>query len=522
MGEFVVAVDVGTGSARAGVFDRTGALMARAARTIALNREGAAIAEHSSVDIWSAVTASVRDAVAQSGIDPAEVDAIGFDATCSLTFLDRQGRPISVALSGEPGWDTIAWLDHRAIREAAHLTESGADSLRYCGNIVSPEMQLPKIMSARDMLAPDRWQAVGMILDLADFLTFRATGSLSRSASTLIAKWHYLGHAEPGWDGDLLRAGRLEDLREKAGISDAPVAPGSPIATLSAEAATAFGLPRSVKVAAGMIDAYAGTLAQIGADPDAADHASLIGGTSTCVMRLSSEPHFLHAFWGPYFGAALPGYWISEGGQSAAGALLDHILRIHLGRPPVTADHEQVLALISAELLSRGHDFGHRIHVLPDFHGNRTPFGEASMLGSIHGLSLDASFEGLAALYYRTMVALVLGMRQTIERMEASGPIKRLYFGGGHAKNPLFAHLYADITGRDVIVSAGEEAMLLGTAMTAASAAGWHGSLAEACRAMQRRSETVYHPNPANHHAFERDYRIFLRMQEQRQELAGL
>jgi FGGY-family pentulose kinase len=522
MGEFVVAVDVGTGSARAGVFDRKGALIARAAQAIALNRESAVLAEHSSSDIWNAVTASVRDAVARSGIDPEHIDAIGFDATCSLTFLDRQGKPVSVALSGEPGWDTIAWLDHRAMAEARHLTMSGAESLRYSGNIVSPEMQLPKIMSARDMLRLDKWRDVGMILDLADFLTFRATRSPARSASTLIAKWHFLGHAEQGWDEHLLREGGLENLREKAGIGGAPIPPGSPIAALSEEGASAFGLRRRVKVAAGMIDAYAGTLALTGADPDATDHASLIGGTSTCVMRFSSEPHFLHAFWGPYFGAALPGHWISEGGQSAAGALLDHILRIHLGRPPVTADHEQVLAHISAELASRGHDFGRHIHVLPDFHGNRTPFGEASMLGSIHGLSLDTSSEGLAALYYRTMVALVLGMRQTIERMEAAGPIRRLHFGGGHAKNPLFAHLYADITGRDVIVSAGEEAMLLGTAMTAASAAGWHGSLAEACRAMQRRTETVYHPNPANHHAFERDYRVFLRMQEQREELERL
>ena len=41
MGEFVVAVDVGTGSARAGLFDRNGGLVARAARAIAMNRDGA-------------------------------------------------------------------------------------------------------------------------------------------------------------------------------------------------------------------------------------------------------------------------------------------------------------------------------------------------------------------------------------------------------------------------------------------------------------------------------------------------
>jgi L-ribulokinase len=522
MGEYVVAVDVGTSSARAGIYTRQGVLVSRAARPIAMNREGAVFAEHASADIWAAVVASVRQAVADSGIDPGLVDAIGFDATCSLTFLDAEARPLSIARSGEAGWDTIAWFDHRAMAQASSLTQSGAASLRHSGDIVSPEMQLPKIMWVRDHL-PDTWRDTAMILDLADFLTFRATGSLGRSASTLVAKWNYLGHDDKGWDRELLHESGLDDLCEKAAIVGAPQPSGSAIGTLSSEAAAVLGLPEACQVAAGMVDAYAGTLALTGPDPDADDSVSLIGGTSTCVMRFCRQPQFLHAFWGPYFGAALPGHWISEGGQSAAGALLDHILSIHLGRTPTTADHETVLGHVQQGLANFGDEYGHRIHVLPDFHGNRTPFGDDRMLGAIHGLSLDHSAEGLAALYYRTMVALALGMRQTIERMEAGAtPIRRLHLGGGHAKNPLFAQLYADAIGRDVVISAGEEAMLLGTAMTAASAAGWHASLGESCQAMRRRTETVVHPNPANRSGFERDYRVMLRMQQHRAEIAAL
>lgn len=522
MGEFVVAVDVGTSSARAGVFSRLGALISRAACPITMNREGVVFAEHSSTEIWSAVVACVREAVANSAVDPAAIDAIGFDATCSLTFLDDQGQPLSVARSGEAGWDTIAWLDHRASAQSYMLTQSDAEALRYTGDILSPEMQLPKIMWVRDHL-PDTWRDVAMILDLADFLTFRATGSLARSASTLIAKWNYLGHDETGWDPELLRDAGLEDLAEKAGIVGTPQSSGGAIGNLSPEAASAFGLPETCQVAAGMVDAYAGTLALTGVDPDAADSVSLIGGTSTCVMRFSRQPQFLHAFWGPYFGAALPDYWISEGGQSAAGALLDHLLRIHLGRAPVMADHEKVLERVATLLAHQGAELGRSIHVLTDFHGNRTPFGDAKMLGGIYGLSLDASADGLAALYYRTMVALALGMRQTIERLaDGHNPIRRLILGGGHAKSPLFAQLYADAIGRDVVISAGEEAMLLGTAMAAASAAGWHPSLAETCQAMRRRTEVVVHPNPANRAGFDRDYRILLKMQQHRAEIAGL
>lgn len=521
MGEYVVAVDVGTGSARAAVLDRRGTLLARAARAIAMNREDVVTAEHSSLDIWDAVTVSVREVVAHAGIDAGQVDAIGFDATCSLTFLDGHGQPLSLARSGEPGWDTIAWLDHRAIAEAGRLTASGAAALRYSGGVVSPEMQLPKLMWVRDHL-PQVWQKAAIILDLADYLTYRATGSPLRSASTLTAKWNYLNHAKAGWDGGLLAAASLAGLPHKAGILATPAPAGEPVGLLSAAAAATLGLRQGCRVAAGMVDAYAGVLALTGGDPDACDSASLIGGTSTCVMRFSAQPRFKPAFWGPFFGAALPGYWISEGGQSAAGALLDHILRIHLGRSITADDHDKVLARIAALHAGQGTDFGRQIHILPDFHGNRTPFGDAAMLGGIHGLSLDSSFDALAALYYRTMVALVLGMRQTIERMEeGETPIRRLHLGGGHAKGSLFAQLYADATGREVVISSGDEAMLLGTAMTAASAAGWYPSLAEACVGL-RRPERVVLPNPANKPALDRDYRVMLKMQRHREELVGM
>jgi len=434
MGEFVVAVDVGTGSARAGVFDRKGSLLGRAARAIAMKREDAVTAEHSSTDIWNAVVECVREAVDASSIDPASVDAIGFDATCSLTFLDTRGQPVSIAKSGETGWDTIAWLDHRAVAEADALTRCGSEALRYSGGIISPEMQLPKLLWVKQHL-PRAWAKAGIILDLADYLTWRATGSLVRSASTLTAKWCYLNHTADGWDQDFLIRAGLPDLAAKASIAGSPVETGGSMGSLSPEAARALGLPQTCRVAAGMVDAYAGALALIAARSDIADSAGLIGGTSSCVMRLADEPEFLAAYWGPYFGAALPNQWVLEGGQSAAGALLDHIVRTQFGREVSAAEHEAILGRIADLRARHGTALGHSIHILPDFHGNRTPAGDASLLGTIHGLSIDSSFDGLAALYYRAMLALALGIRQIVDGMEEGlAPIRRLHLGGGHAK----------------------------------------------------------------------------------------
>ena len=330
MGEFVVSVDVGTSSARAGIYDRAGVLLARAARPIAMNRKGSLDAEHNSADVWAAVTESVNDALAASAIDRDSVDAIGFDATCSLVFLDKHGRPLTVSADREQGWDTLAWLDHRAVHEAAALTKSKLPALSYVGGIVSPEMQLPKIMWVKQHL-PDVWEKTGYILDLADFLTYRATGVALRSQSTLTTKWNFLNHQTNGWDAELLAKCGLSDLCEKAGIADRPAPTGTAVGTLAEGAAAALGLPQTCKVAAGMIDAFAGALSLTGAIPDAGDAASLIGGTSSCVMRFFRAPHFIPSFWGPYYGAALDDRWIIEGGQSATGALLDHLIRTHAG-----------------------------------------------------------------------------------------------------------------------------------------------------------------------------------------------
>jgi FGGY-family pentulose kinase len=520
MGEFVVAVDVGTGSARAGVYDRKGALIARAMRPIAMNRESSLTAEHNSTDIWAAVTSAIDDALTTADIDRMLVDAIGFDATCSLVFLNRDGVPLSVTENGAPGWDTIAWLDHRAIDEAAMLTSAKLPALDYVGGIMSPEMQLPKIMWVKAHL-PDVWAETGIILDLADYMTFRATGSLARSASTLTPKWNFLNHQASGWDRHLLEQSGLPDLVQKAGISGKPVPAGSAIGTLNAETAAALGLPLSCKVAAGMIDAFAGALSLTGTNPEMPDAVSMVGGTSSCVMRFSTEPQFIRSFWGPFFGAGLDDRWVLEGGQSATGALLDQLIRTHFGREATVELHQQILGRIT-ELLAANADLGKEIHILPDFHGNRSPLGDARSLGVIHGLRLDSSFDGVSTLYYRAMVSLALGIRQIIELMETHGaPIRSLHLGGGHAKNAVLAHLYADATGRDVVISSGDEAMLHGTAMTAASAAGWHPSLGAAASAMKRPTK-ILSPKLARAKSLDRDYRIFLKMQEQRRELESL
>ena len=522
----LVAVDVGTGSARAGVLTPQGELLGRAERPIAMNRTDANHAEHDSEEIWQAVCGAVQDAMALAQAAPEQVIGLSFDATCSLVIRNPSGDPVTVSTNGQDRWDTIVWLDHRALAEAEECTRTGHRVLNYVGGVMSPEMEVPKLMWLKRHM-PQSWARAGLMFDLADFLSWKATGSLARSQSTLTCKWTYLAHTNPAWQQDFLRLVGLEDLLDKSGLPDRASAVGADLGPLTEAAAADLGLTTACHIGAGLIDAHAGALGVLGAfttDVATIDrHLALIAGTSSCVMALSPEDRPINGVWGPYFGAVLPGVWLNEGGQSATGALLDHIIRWHgAGGEPNAQMHQAIATRIGEMRKAEGWQLAPRLHVLPDFHGNRSPLADPSALGVISGLTLDSDFDSLCRLYWRTCVGIALGVRHILETLNTRGyAIDTLHITGGHTKNAVLMDLYADATGCTVVVPSAKDATLLGTAMVAATAAGLYASLDAACAAMQQGGQERT-PNAAARDQFDKDYRIFLEMQRQRRAIDAM
>ena len=207
-----LGIDVGTGSARAGIFDARGKLLGSGSRPIQMLRPAEDHVEQSSEDIWQACGAAVRGALATAGVQPAAISGIGFDATCSLVLLDAADRPVTVSSSGQDSWNVIVWMDHRAIDQAQRINAGAHEVLRYVGGVISPEMQTPKLLWLREHM-PASFARARRFLDLPDFLTYRATGIDTRSLCTTTCKWTYLAH-ESGWDASYFRSiglGALSD-----------------------------------------------------------------------------------------------------------------------------------------------------------------------------------------------------------------------------------------------------------------------------------------------------------------------
>src|SRR5258707_12519536 len=99
MREAFVGIDVGTSSARAGIFDENGSLLASARHPITVWHEAGSVAEQSSSEIWAACAASVRAAMAEAGLPDSAARGVGFYATCSLLGLDAPRNPLPLSAS---------------------------------------------------------------------------------------------------------------------------------------------------------------------------------------------------------------------------------------------------------------------------------------------------------------------------------------------------------------------------------------------------------------------------------------
>ncbi|MFD1383577.1 FGGY-family carbohydrate kinase [Rhodanobacter aciditrophus] len=511
--QYVIGVDVGTGSARAGVFNLAGELLATQKLDIDLYSSGAARYEQSSDNIWESVCYVVRAAMDQACVDSHQVLGLSFDATCSLVVIGPDNQPISVGEHGEDHRNIIVWMDQRAVEQAQFINSTQHRVLEYVGGVISPEMETPKLLWLKQHL-PQTYQKAKYFFDLTDFLTWKATDALDRSICTVVCKWTYMAHEER-WDDSYFKQIGLGDLVEGSyqKIGTRIVPPGTGIgAGLSRMAAEQLGLQEGTPVAAGLIDAHAGAVGSVGAVTESGvaepiGTMSYVFGTSACTLTSSKEATLVHGVWGPYYSAMIPGLWLNEAGQSAAGAAIDQLVAMHPAYGEVKAlaknAGQSVSAWLSANVKGRHRDLSHaadcvgRLVVVPEFLGNRAPHADPNARGIIAGLNMDKSVDSLLQLYVAGICGIAYGLRQIIEAQGREGlVINKIAISGGAGQDPLIRQLLADATGVTVVAPACPEPVLLGSAMLGAMASGAFSDLTQAMASMSSFKGT-YLPNPA-------------------------
>lgn len=529
---FAIGVDYGTNSVRALVVDcadgrELGTEVVNypsGNQGVLLDKSDHNLARQNPADYLFGLEKSVRGALEQAakvpGFSPDKVIGIGVDATGSSPIpVDAKNVPLAM----DPKWKTNLaaqcwlWKDHTSYVEAADITRLAAQHrpqyIAKCGNTYSSEWFWSKIWHCLKT-APDVFDAAHSWVELSDYVPSVLAGvNDPRKIQRGVCAAGHKGLYCDEWNGlpdkeflallDPKLASLRDRLFEKA--HDATV----PAGTLCAEWAKKLGLPEGIAIAIGEIDVHYGA---IGSGIEEGVLVKAIG-TSTCDCAVvSSEKKIadIPGICGIVKGAILPGYYALEAGQSAVGDIFKWFVEVVCRGE--AALHGQFSR--EAESLRPGQT---GLLALDWNNGNRTVLVDPRLTGLLIGQTL---YTTPAEIYRALIEATAFGARAIIERLEKYDvPIEKIVCCGGIAeKNALLMQIYADVTGRTMLVAGSSQAGALGAALASAvvagEAKGGYKNFPEAQKKMTSAKNISYHPDPERRKIYDQLYRLYLELHD--------
>jgi L-ribulokinase len=237
----------------------------------------------------------------------------------------------------------------------------------------------------------------------------------------------------------------------------------------------------------------------------------MIMGTSICHMVLGTQEHTVPGMCGYVEDGIIPGFFGYEAGQSGVGDIfawfVDHAVppEYHAAAKKRKMDLHKALELEAAKL--KPGESG--LLALDWWNGNRSVLVDVDLTGMLLGATLATK----APEIYRALIeATAFGTRVIVEAFDKNGvPVNELVACGGlPEKNKLLMQIYADVTGREIKVTASKQTPALGSAMHGAVAAGkkanGYDSIFDAARKMARLKKETFKPIPAHQQVYEKLY----------------
>jgi L-ribulokinase len=454
-------------------------------------------------DDWVRVIEQGIPAVlAESGVAPEEVVGIGVDFTsCTVLPVTAEGEPLC-KLDGwrerRHAWAKL-WKHHSAQPVADRLNEvaleRGDDFLSRYGGRISSEWYFPKLI---ELWLEDReiYDAAEAFIEATDWIVWWMTGRQVRQSATAgyKAMWspeeglpptEYFEAAYPGFS----------DPAEKLGTEFVPL--GTRAGTLRPEVAQRVGLPESVAVAVGNIDAM---VSVPGAGVQEHGAFVIVIGTSICDLVVDSEETRLPGITGVVKDGILPGLYGYEAGQTAVGDMLAWFVENVAKEDGSYAELERAASEIAPGETG--------LVALDWFNGNRTILADADLTGAIFGLTLQSTREEI---YRALLESIAFGSRRIMENFEEHGlKLTEIVAVGGIAeRSPLMMQLLADTSGRSVQVPASGEVPARGAALFGAVAAGAFEDIDAAVAATRPQSGHTYEPDQDAKPTYDRVYAIY-------------
>jgi glycerol kinase len=458
----ILAIDQGTTSTRAVVYDRDGRARGSAARELTQHYPRPGWVEHDADEIWRSVAAVVPDALAAANIGARDLAGIGITNQRETTVLWNRsdGRPVAPA---------IVWQDRRT-SEFCRLHKSDEPWLtERTGLVLDPYFSGTKIKWLLDEEAETRAAAEsGRIAcgTIDSFLIWRLTGGKEHATDvTNASRTLLLNLKSMSWDKELcyyfgIPPGILPEVRPSAahygvtaGLDFLP--DGLPIAGVAGDQQAAlFG---QCCFAAGEAKCTYGTgaffLVHLGGAPTLSNHRLVC----TAAATLDARPQY--ALEGSVFVAGAAVQWLRDGMKFFPDAADVEALAIKATGP------EDLL-------------------FIPGFVGLGAPHWAPDVRGAILGLTRGTTAADLARAALEGVAFQVADLVEAAGK-DASRPLEVLRVDGGMARNAWFLQCQTDTLGIPVIQATHSESTALGAAYLAGLHLGiWPGL--EALRALTK------------------------------------
>lgn len=473
-------------------------------------------------DYLDVLAVTVRDVVEKGGVEKDSIIGIGLDFTsCTMLPVDENNEPLcdQERFRKEPHAYVKLWKHHgaqaQADRISALLEKRGEiNNIQYGGKI-SSELLLPKILQIVEE-APAVYEAADQLLEAGDWLTQRLTGGRKRSGN--LAGYKAMWTPETGYPaGDFLKelSPMLENLAEEKLGSEIALA-GEAAGTLTDQWAQKLGLNAGIPVAAAVIDSHAG---MPGSGVSRPDQMMMVVGTSSVMLALSEEGYAKNGVVSGVKGAILPGRFALESGLAAVGDMFGWFVDKAVPEEYAQAAKEAGMSLhgylsAKAEDLEVGES---GLVALDWWNGNKTPYVDGRLSGAVVGCTLSTKPEEI----YRALIeATAFGTRKILDLFtEAHADIRTIIASGGIAeKNPLLMQIYADVLGREIMVSDTDQTAALGSAIYASVAAGeeagGYETIGEAVSNMAHLKDLVYRPDRKRAERYDTLYEVYSELVE--------
>ena len=466
----VLALDQGTTSSRAIVFDREGRVVAQAQREFRQIFPVQGWVEHDPEEIWSSQLAVAREVLSTARLPAADVAAIGITN-------QRETALIWERASGRAVYNAIVWQDRRTAPMCEQLRAAGQEPViaAKTGLLLDPYFSATKIAWILDNVPGVRARAMRGELAFGtvdSWLVWRLTNGgahitdASNAARTLLFDIH-----GGDWDAELLHMfaiphALMPSVVPSSGIvaTTAPAWFGGAIAIAGMAGDQQAALVGQRCVSPGMVKNTYGTgcfmLMQTGLTPIASRHRLL----TTIATKTAARTHY-----------AL------EGSVFVAGAIVQW-LRDGLGIIDTSADVESLAASVA--------DNG-GVYLVPALAGLGAPHWDPHARGVICGLTRGATKAHIAR---AALESIAYQSADLIDAMQADSGIavKEVRVDGGAATNDLLMQFQADVLGVPVVRPVLTETTALGAAFLAGLGVGlWRD---EAELDAQWRAERIFEP----------------------------